>query len=160
MVLVWTLTLKRKNSTKIGSPLRHLSQVHIFFRWNIGTDHDIAVYFIINEEVDGMLLVESFVHWIITAAEIHGGTRMPHVGLSEHDDNLNSVSSQCARGKSSIARKPEIHQKKNKKNKKNNGVLFLQKSNHLDFKFYLGKLNNKIFFSYGAMLCLCLFSLH
>ena len=38
---------------------------------------------------------------------------MPHVGLSEHDGNLNSVSSQCARGKSSIARKPEIHQKKN-----------------------------------------------
>ena len=65
---------------------------------------------------------------------------MPHVGLSEHDDNLNSVSSQCARGKSSTARKPEIHQKK-----KMNVILFLQKSNHLGFKFYLGKLNNKIF---------------
>ena len=37
---------------------------------------------------------------------------MPHVGLSEHDDNLNSVSSQCARGKLSTARKPEIHPKK------------------------------------------------
>ena len=50
---------------------------------------------------------------------------MSHVGLSEHDDTLlrwcriththththylNSVSSQCARGKSSIARKPEFH---------------------------------------------------
>ena len=43
---------------------------------------------------------------------------MPHVRLSEHDDNLNSVSSQCARGKSSIARKPEIHKKKKKKKKK------------------------------------------
>ena len=40
---------------------------------------------------------------------------MPHVGLSEHDGNLNSVSSQCARGKSSVARKPEIHKKKKKK---------------------------------------------
>ena len=37
---------------------------------------------------------------------------MPHDGLSEHD-NLNSVSSQCARGKLSTARKPEIHQKVN-----------------------------------------------
>ena len=87
------------------------------------------------------MLVESFVQWsifavwygIITAVEIHGGTRMSHVGLSEHDDTLlwwcrithththtytrththrvylNSVSSQCARGKSSIARKPEFH---------------------------------------------------
>ena len=70
---------------------------------------------------------------------------MPHVGLSEHDDNLNSVSSQCARGKLSTARKREIHPKKKKKKKKKlNGILFLQKSNHLDFKFYLGKLNNKI----------------
>ena len=68
---------------------------------------------------------------------------MPHVGLSEHDGNLNSVSSQCARGKSSIARKPEIHQKKIYIYK--NGILFLQKGNHLDFKLYLGKLNNKIF---------------
>ena len=40
---------------------------------------------------------------------------MPHVVLSEHDGNLNSVSSQCARGKSSIARKPEVHKKKFKK---------------------------------------------
>ena len=60
---------------------------------------------------------------------------MPHVGLSEHDGNLNSVSSRCARGKSSIARKLEIHQKTKK------AILFLQK----DFKLYLGKLNNKIF---------------
>ena len=36
---------------------------------------------------------------------------MSHVGLSEHDDNLNSVSSKCARGKSSISRKPEFHPK-------------------------------------------------
>ena len=43
---------------------------------------------------------------------------MPHVGLSEHDDNLNPVSSQCARGKPSIARKPEIKKIKIKKNKK------------------------------------------
>ena len=63
---------------------------------------------------------------------------MPHVGLSEHDGNLNSVSSRCARGKSSIARKLEIHQKKKKKKK---AILFLQK----DFKLYLGKLYNKIF---------------
>ena len=46
---------------------------------------------------------------------------MPHVGLSEHD-NLNSVSSQCARGKLSTARKPEIHQKKKKKKKKKDWV--------------------------------------
>ena len=39
---------------------------------------------------------------------------MSHVGLSEHDDNPNSVSSQCAGGKSSTARKLEFHQKKNK----------------------------------------------
>ena len=49
VVLVWTLTLKRKNSVKIGNPLRRLSQDRLFFRWNIGTDHDMAVYFIINE---------------------------------------------------------------------------------------------------------------
>ena len=55
---------------------------------------------------------------------------MSHVGLSEHDHNLNSVSSQCARGKPSISRKPESHP---------------IKINHLDFKFYLGKLNNKYF---------------
>ena len=55
---------------------------------------------------------------------------MSHVELSEHDHNLNSVSSQCVRGKSSISRKPEFHP---------------TKSNHLEFKFYLGKLNNKIF---------------
>ena len=43
---------------------------------------------------------------------------MSHVGLSEHDDNPNSVSSQCAGGKSSTARKLEFHQKKKKiKNK-------------------------------------------
>ena len=40
-------TLKRKNSAKIGSPIRHLSQDR-FFRWNIRTDHDMAVYIIIN----------------------------------------------------------------------------------------------------------------
>ena len=34
---------------------------------------------------------------------------MSHVGLSEHNDNLNSVSSKCARGKSSISRKSEFH---------------------------------------------------
>ena len=39
-------------------------------------------------------------------------TRMLHVGLSEHDDNLKSVSSQCARGKLSISHKPEFHPKK------------------------------------------------
>ena len=65
---------------------------------------------------------------------------MSLVGLSEHDHNLNSVSSQCARGKSSIARKPEYHPPPPKKK----GIFFSQKSNHLDFKFYLGKLNNKI----------------
>ena len=41
-----------------------------------------------------------------------------------------------------------------------NGILFLQKSYHLDFKFYLGKLNKKNIFPYGAMLILCVFSLH
>ena len=66
---------------------------------------------------NAMLLVESFVQWIITAVEIHGGTQMPHVGLSEHDGNLNSVSSQCTRGKSPIAREPEIYKKKKKKKK-------------------------------------------
>ena len=44
---------------------------------------------------------------------------MSHVGLSEHDDNSNSVSSQCARGKSSTVRKPEFLPKKKKKKKKN-----------------------------------------
>ena len=83
---------------------------------------------------------------------------MSHVGLSEHDETLvmvpykthththththtervylNSVSSQCARGKSSIARKPEFHP--------NNLMVFCfssQKCNHSDFKFDLDKLN-------------------
>ena len=46
---------------------------------------------------------------------------MSHVGLSEHDDNLNSVSSQCVRGKSYIAQKPEFHPKKFK------GIFFFSK---------------------------------
>ena len=74
---------------------------------------------------------------------------MPHVGLSEHDDNLNSV---CARGKSSIARKPEIHQKK----KKHHWHVVSSKKLHLDFKFYLGKLNNKIF-SHTVQCQFCVF---
>ena len=89
---------------------------------------------------------------------------MSHVGLSEHDDTLlctvmvpynthththnthththtvylNSVSSQCAHGKSSIARKPEFHP--------NNLMVFFfpKKCNHSDFKLDLVKLN-KIF---------------
>ena len=60
MVLVWTLTLK----SKIGSPPPSGFCPKIaFFRWNIGTDHDLAVYIIINEKVDDTVLVESFVHW-------------------------------------------------------------------------------------------------
>ena len=35
-------------------------------------------------------------------------------------------------------------------------MLFLQKSNHLDFKFYLGKLNNKIF-SHTVQCQFCVF---
>ena len=61
------------------------------------------------------------------------------INLSENDDNLNTVSSKCTSGKSSISRKTGI-QKKKKKKKGN----FL-KSTHLDFKFDLGKLNNKTF---------------
>ena len=45
VVLVWTLTLKNK----IGSPLPASVPRSLFFRWNIGTDHDLAVYIIINE---------------------------------------------------------------------------------------------------------------
>ena len=52
---------------------------------------------------------------------------------------LNSVSYQCARGKSSIARKPEIHPKHSLVAKT------FQKCNPLDFKFYLGSLTNKFF---------------
>ena len=52
---------------------------------------------------------------------------------------LNSVSSQCARGKLSIARKPEDHPKLFKWYKT------FQKYNPPDFKFYLSKLTNKIF---------------
>ena len=56
---------------------------------------------------------------------------------------LNCVSSQCARGKSSLAWKLEVHPKffNGKKKKKN----FL-KCNRPDFKFYLYKLNNKKYF--------------
>ena len=39
----------------------------IYFRWNIGTDHDLAVYVIINEKVDDTVLVDSFVQWSIFA---------------------------------------------------------------------------------------------
>ena len=68
---------------------------------------------------------------------------MSHAGLSEHDHNLNSVSSQCARGKFLLREnRNSIPAKKKKK-----------KNNHLDFKFYLGKLNNKIF----PHMVLCLF---
>ena len=52
---------------------------------------------------------------------------------------LNSVSSQCARGKSSIARKPEDHPNIL------SGKKTFQKYNPPDFKFYLSKLTNKIF---------------
>ena len=45
VVLVWTLTLKNK----IESPLPASVPRSLFFRWNIGTDHDLAVYIIINE---------------------------------------------------------------------------------------------------------------
>ena len=64
---------------------------------------------------------------------------MSCVGLSEHDDNQSSVSYKCARGESSISRKPEFHPKQF------NVFLFVFLSKHLDFKIYLGKLNNKIF---------------
>ena len=36
VVLVWTLILKRKNSAKIGSPLRHLSQDRLFSAETLG----------------------------------------------------------------------------------------------------------------------------
>ena len=52
---------------RLGAPLRHLSQDRFFFRWNIGTDHDLAVYVIINEKVDDTVLVDSFVQWSIFA---------------------------------------------------------------------------------------------
>ena len=51
----------------------------------------------------------------------------------------NSVSSQCACGKSSIARKPEDHPKIFKRLKTS------KKCNPLDFKFYPRKPTNKIF---------------
>ena len=49
---------------------------------------------------------------------------------------LNPVSYQCARGKSFIARKPEVNSKFFK---------LLQECNPPDFKFYLVKLSNKMF---------------
>ena len=52
---------------------------------------------------------------------------------------LNSISYQCSRGKSFIARKPEVNSKFFKL------LQMFQKCNPPDFKFYLGKLNNKIF---------------
>ena len=81
---------------------------------------------------------------IITAVEIHGGTRMSHVGrqlivmvpykltpppparprrthIHRHRIYLNSVSSQCARAKSSTVRKPEFHPRKF------NDIFFLKK---------------------------------
>ena len=36
LLVVWTLTLKRKNSAKIESPLRHLSQDRFFFAEALG----------------------------------------------------------------------------------------------------------------------------
>ena len=50
---------------------------------------------------------------------------------------LNSVASQCAAGKSSIARKPEEHIRKNKNKKKN------KKCNPPAFKFFPNKLIDK-----------------
>ena len=52
----------------------------------------------------------------------------------------NSVSSQCASGKSSIARKPEVHPKLFF-----NGKKLLKNCNSPDFKFYPSKLNNTDF---------------
>ena len=52
---------------------------------------------------------------------------------------LNSVSSQCARGKPSIARKPEDHPKVL------SGKKTFQKRNPPDFKFYPCKLTDTVF---------------
>ena len=41
-----------------------------------------------------------------------------------------------------------------------NGKKLFKNVTHPDFKFYLGKLNNKKKFPYGAMLIWCMFSLH
>ena len=65
-----------------------------------------------------------------------------------------SVSSQCTRSKSSLAWKPEVRPKCFEWYKT------FKKCYPPDFKFYLGKLNNKKNSLYGAMLILCLFSLH
>ena len=66
---------------------------------------------------------------------------------------LNYVSPQCARGKSSLARKTEVHPEPNIFS----GRKTFQKCNPPDIKFYLGKLQ---FSSYGAMLILFLVSVH
>ena len=54
---------------RLGAPLPPPASVprSLFFRWNIGTDHDLAVYVIINEKVDDTVLVDSFVQWSIFA---------------------------------------------------------------------------------------------
>ena len=52
---------------------------------------------------------------------------------------LNSVSSQCAHGQSSLAWKTEVHPKFF------NGKKTFKKCNPPDLKFYLDKLNNKNF---------------
>ena len=52
---------------------------------------------------------------------------------------FNSVSSQCAHGKSSLVRKSVVHPKSF------NGKKNFLKINPPDFKFYVDKLNNKIF---------------
>ena len=65
---------------------------------------------------------------------------LPNDEALQYSVDLNSVSSQCARGKSSFTRKTEVHS-----NFFFNGKKTFKKLNPPDFKFYLGKLNNKKF---------------
>ena len=69
---------------------------------------------------------------------------------------LNSVSSQCACGKSSVAWKPEV----NPKILSGKNLKTVKKCNPPDFKFYLGKLTNEIS-PYGVMLnSVCFFCIN
>ena len=151
MVLVWTLTLKNRNSAKIGHvfrdrffPLKHLdrSRYGSWYNFNLwigtcrkgryGASRVLCsvkhlCYLITNHHRGRNTRrnkdVACWIEWtwrqltVMVPYNTHTHTRT-------HTDYLNSVSSHCTCGKSSIARKKLY--------------------NHLDFtcKFYL---NNKIF---------------
>ena len=80
------------------------------------------------DHIDNSKLDHLFIILVMLLEDAHG-----------FESHLNSASSQCARGKSSIARKPEDHPKIFK------WLKAFQKCNHPDFKFYPSRLTDKIF---------------